>query len=224
MNSLPKTVTRQRRSCDLNTGCSVPESSMLTTRLPSHDTACTVCGTWSMKLSSASLSVHSIIWLPHATAAGLLLWARQAGAIGSHRSCSKLATHHRLQGFSYGDEQPTFTPLVYTLTCYSTPNVYTLMNCTTTKTVTRQRCDCDLNTGCSVPESTAFSALTLLVGRQEGHLACKKLWWGAGVVICLAQLMALPLTVSCFNKIQSGFTFLVPAHPGSPGKGPLNNN
>ena len=32
----------------------------------------------------------------------------------------------------------------------------------------------------------AFSALTLLVGRQEGHPACKKLeWWGAGVVICL---------------------------------------
>ena len=32
----------------------------------------------------------------------------------------------------------------------------------------------------------AFSALTLLVGQQEGHLACKKTeWWGAGVVICL---------------------------------------
>ena len=38
----------------------------------------------------------------------------------------------------------------------------------------------------------------------------------------LAQLMPLPLTVSCFSKIQIGFTFLVPAHPGSPGKGPLN--
>ena len=36
------------------------------------------------------------------------------------------------------------------------------------------------------------------------------------------QLMPLPLTVSCFSKIQIGFTFLVPAHPGSPGKGPLN--
>ena len=64
----------------------------------------------------------------------------------------------------------------------------------------------------------AFSALTLLVGRQEGHPACKKTeWWGAGVVICLerdadlhmAQLMPLPLTVSCFSKIQIGFTFLV---------------
>jgi len=44
------------------------------------------------------------------------------------------------------------------------------------------------------------------------------------VVICLergadshmAQLMPLPLTVSCFSKVQIEFTFLVPAHPGSP--------
>jgi len=73
----------------------------------------------------------------------------------------------------------------------------------------------------------AFGALMLLVGRQEGHLACKKLeWWGAGMVICLergadlhmAQLMPPPLTVSCFSKIQIGFTLLVPADPGSPGK------
>jgi len=69
--------------------------------------------------------------------------------------------------------------------------------------------------------------LTLLVGRQEGHPACKKLeWWGAGVVVCLergahlhiAQLVPLPLAVSCYSKIQIGFTFLVPAHSGSPGQ------
>jgi len=34
----------------------------------------------------------------------------------------------------------------------------------------------------------------------------------------MAQLMPLPLTVSCFSKIQIGFTFLVPAHLGIPGK------
>jgi len=34
----------------------------------------------------------------------------------------------------------------------------------------------------------------------------------------MAQLMPLPLTVSCFSEIQIGFTFLVQAHPGSPGK------
>jgi len=71
-----------------------------------------------------------------------------------------------------------------------------------------------------------FSALMLLVGWQEGHPVCKKTeWWDAGVVICLeqgadlhtAQPMPLPLTVSCFCKIQIGFTFLVPAHPVSPG-------
>jgi len=39
-----------------------------------------------------------------------------------------------------------------------------------------------------------------------------------GVDLHMAQLMPLPLTISCFSKIQIGFTFLVPAHPGSPGK------
>ena len=34
----------------------------------------------------------------------------------------------------------------------------------------------------------------------------------------MAQLIPLPLTVSCFSKIQIGFTFLVPAQPGSPGQ------
>ena len=63
-----------------------------------------------------------------------------------------------------------------------------------------------------------FSALMLLVG------------WGAGMVFCLergadlhmAQLMSLPLTVSCFSEVQIGFTFLLLAHPGSPGKMELN--
>jgi len=71
----------------------------------------------------------------------------------------------------------------------------------------------------------AFSALTLLVGRQD-IWPVKTEQWGAGVVICLergadlhmAQRIPLSLTVSCFRKIQIGFTFLVPAHPGSPGQ------
>ena len=38
----------------------------------------------------------------------------------------------------------------------------------------------------------AFSVLTLLVGWQEGHPACKKLeWWGTGVVICLVFACSL---------------------------------
>ena len=61
---------------------------------------------------------------------------------------------------------------------------------------------------------------------MEGIRPVKTEWWGAGVVICLergadlhlAQLMPLTLIVSCFSKIQIGFTFLVPAHPSSPGK------
>jgi len=64
------------------------------------------------------------------------------------------------------------------------------------------------------------------LGGRKGIRPVKNEWWGTGMVICLerdadlhmAQLMPLPLTVSCFSKIQIGFTFLVPAHPGSPGK------
>jgi len=39
-----------------------------------------------------------------------------------------------------------------------------------------------------------------------------------GADLHMAQLMPLPLAVSCFSKIQIGFTFLVPAHLGSPGQ------
>ena len=69
-----------------------------------------------------------------------------------------------------------------------------------------------------------FDAVGWAAGRASG---CKKIeWWGAGMVVCLelgadlhmAQLMTLPLTVSCLSKIQIGFAFLVLAHPGSPGK------
>jgi len=71
----------------------------------------------------------------------------------------------------------------------------------------------------STPHHSIFSAYIIPV--------CKKTeWWGAGVAMFLegdadlhmAQLMPLPLTVSCFSKIQIGFTFLVPAYPGSHGQ------
>jgi len=39
-----------------------------------------------------------------------------------------------------------------------------------------------------------------------------------GADLHMFQLMPLPLTISCFSKIQIGFAFLVPAHLGSPGK------
>jgi len=71
----------------------------------------------------------------------------------------------------------------------------------------------------------AFSALTLLVGRQEGHPACKKYgefgggghwlvrmeWRPAGWSVCLL-LLIFPCT------IKSRSSLLAPAHPGGPGK------
>jgi len=64
------------------------------------------------------------------------------------------------------------------------------------------------------------------LGGTKGIGPVKTERWGAGMVICLeqgadlhmAQLMPLPLAVSCFSKIQIGFTFPVPAHLGSPGQ------
>jgi len=64
------------------------------------------------------------------------------------------------------------------------------------------------------------------LGGRKGIRPVKTEWLGAGVVICLergadlhmAQLMPLPLTISCFSKIQIGFTFLVPAHSGNLGQ------
>jgi len=64
--------------------------------------------------------------------------------------------------------------------------------------------------------------LTLLVGRQVGHLTCKKTeWWGAGVVICLergadlhvTQLMSLPLNV----LLQQNPAWFYLSGTGSPG-------
>ena len=57
MSSLPKTVTRQRRCCDLNPGPSAPESSTLTTRLPSHPYAVHSMQCISMSISSPCVCV-----------------------------------------------------------------------------------------------------------------------------------------------------------------------
>ena len=82
------------------------------------------------------------------------------------------------------------------LFCYFSPY------CSNVKVLVRAACVCVIN---------AFSALTLLVGWQEGHLACKKLeWLGTGMVICLerdadlhmAQLMPLPLTVPLTGQLS----------------------
>jgi len=79
----------------------------------------------------------------------------------------------------------------------------------------------------------AFSALLLSVLRRcwlggrkgirpvkTGLLAWLSVW--SEVHLHIAQLLPLPFTVCCFSKIQMCFTFLVLAHPGSPGKGLLN--
>ena len=74
-----------------------------------------------------------------------------------------------------------------------------------------------LHSGCLHLCLQCFDAVVWATGTER---------WGAGVVVCLErgadlhmpQWMPLPRTVSFFSKVQIGFTFLVPAHPGSPGQ------
>ena len=71
---------------------------------------------------------------------------------------------------------------------------------------------------------TALLLFVMLVGRQEGHPACKK--HSVGVLVWLSvwskcRLAYLPAdaTATHILLLQIGFTFLVPTHLGSPGKG-----
>ena len=86
--------------------------------------------------------------------------------------------------------------VVYCVDLFCFLNLLTLFYCVRAYPCILRSCTC-------IP---TFSALTLLVGHQEGHLACNKLSGG------------VPLTVSCFSKIQISFAFLVPGNLGSPGK------
>jgi len=65
VSSLPKTVTRQRRGCDLNPGPSVPESSTLTTRLPSHPGMVNWLSTSCHNISDVYHSVPSVLQITH---------------------------------------------------------------------------------------------------------------------------------------------------------------
>jgi len=129
----------------------------------------------------------------------------------------------------------TFSLLPYWLTTTACPGVPLTVTTDCTWTADRSKC-----TGVSEKSSlvkkiqyneiiyTAFSALTLLVGRQEGHPACKKTeWWGTGVVICLerdadlhmAQLMPLSLA-SVKSRLVLPFWYRLTRVV--PEKGPLN--
>jgi len=76
-----------------------------------------------------------------------------------------------------------------------------------------------------------ISGLDGIAGMELDFIAFLLTWtlWGQSDLLLLfreccshilhmAQRISLPLTVSCFSKIRVGFTFLVPAHPGSPGQ------
>ena len=68
-----------------------------------------------------------------------------------------------------------------------------------------------------------FSGLTLLVGRQEGHPACKKLDVGWMLVVIWLELCAT-YSSSCHHHLHHPLLQKTPANPGSPGKWPLKRS
>ena len=90
VNSLPKTVTRQHRGCDLNPGLTAPEPSTLTTWLPSHPSV--------RSINCRLGDVHEAF---QQRVAGLLLWSQQVGDIdrllyGWRRTAQGHRAHERV--------------------------------------------------------------------------------------------------------------------------------
>jgi len=76
-----------------------------------------------------------------------------------------------------------------------------------------------LSAGCAVLHpSMPPSKKHVRYGSRNVASASELICLERGADLHMAQQMPLPLTVYCFSKIQIGFTFLVPAYPGSPGK------
>ena len=114
MNSLPETVARQRRDCDLNSGPSAPESSTLTTRLPSHPHVVisvldsrVVTQFRALRLSSNNF--RQVVQAPVLLSPSCLTCYRAAcgqcammpgGWEGNRRSAVALFTRHRLYWFA----------------------------------------------------------------------------------------------------------------------------
>ena len=201
VSSLPETVTRQRRDCDLNPGPSVPESSTLTTRLPSHPIPNSGVGKY-----RHGKSIVLLAKLIDGRACGLhLRWSTRCGwtYIAYHTSVDRSSTltpfrfvvdmlcnlflqlcsswqDFYCQSASRGPSAVAELPVTVdskSFHCFFIfcPNhqVDRLSSCIFTCIMpqfprlmvftTKHFCHCWI----------AFSALTLLVGRQEEHPACK---------------------------------------------------
>ena len=227
VNSLPKTVTWQRRGCDLNPGPTVPYSSTLTTRLPSicYEWKCCRTGGGEINLSWLCCMLKHLVIMLIARGLAPLYLARHCEATSglvihccsaptqrdSFRQSSSrafIANVCRSARWRRGRLHPLLLKRWFSIWLI----IYLVLQCSW--------------------RHSAFSALTLSVlwrcwlGDRKGIRPVKnwvvRCWHGylsgARCRLAQAQLMPLPLTVSCFSKIQIGFTFLVPAHPGSPGK------
>jgi len=96
VNSMPKTVARQRRGCDLNQGSSAPESSTLTTRLPSHVPAWEV----TIAIVRSNLAKGRIAVIePVAAASATYMQKTEKSSLAAHKSvqCGPVVLMERVQ-------------------------------------------------------------------------------------------------------------------------------
>ena len=152
---------------------------------------------------------------------------------GNRRSGVALAMRHRLQWFIY-------------LRAHGLDREMSTLSCGVWPSYPRRRarlCRCEFTafetwlTGVRLCSAVHFlshfvlpCSLHFCISVGLWHFAVLVILSLSGVVICLergadlhmAQLMPLPLTVSCFSKIQIGFIFLVLSHPGNPGQRVIN--
>ena len=154
VNSLPKTVTRQRRGCDLNPGPSAPESSTLTTRLPSHPVV-----VQNVYQCEWSVVRRSVWWCGSGGGGGGQLDGRGARALAGARHFGRQRATERL-------------PAARRRTTAARPSRqnrnYTYL---TEQDTVSTFCQCIY----FLLLAFALGASTLLAGRQEGHPADKKL-------------------------------------------------
>jgi len=152
VNSLPKTVTRQRCDCDLNPGPSAPESSTLTTRLPSHrrfEDGSRTEQNIPLPVRARRLQFRSGFY-------NMITW--QSCFIVRVEGCASIAYFQCDNGecislFHVCDGKAHCLDASDERNCTSvTMGVNSLP-----KTVTRQRRDCDLNPGPSAPESSTLT-------------------------------------------------------------------
>ena len=239
VNSLPKIVTRQRCSCDLNPGPSAPESSTLTTAYQSVSSFNPSCG-WPCWVQITNHTVRNDTFVyTHCIDTFILLCNVLISVKVKVRLSFCLWISFFLLLLQYLNilvNKPNF--ILFSLFClwdYQRHDSFIYAFCVIIRCHIFAPFYFLLKSSCRKlcsAFSQCFDNVGWVAGR-EGIRPVKTESWGAGtcgvvvsvwneVQTCIWPSWCHCHSLSFFSKIQIAFTFLVLAQPGSPGKGPLN--